>query len=47
MNRPAHIHFSDGKKMKEGYQATYLGGKITNTAGTIDELNIRFSKALL
>jgi hypothetical protein len=47
MNGKAHIHFSDGKPMKEVQQATYLGGEIANDAGRWNELNNRFCKALL
>ena len=39
MNGKAHIHFSNGKPMKEISQATYLGGIISNDASRWNDLN--------
>ena len=46
MNGKAHIHFSDGTKLKEVENATYLGGILSWNASRLDELNNRISKAL-
>ena len=47
MNGKAHIHFSNGKPMKEVSQAKYLGGIISNDASRWNDLNNRITKALL
>ena len=45
MNGKAHIHFSDGKPMKQVDKALYLGGEITTDAGRWSELNNRMNIA--
>ena len=46
MNGKAHIHFSDGKPMKQVDKAMYLGGEITTDAGRWSGLNNRMNIAL-
>ena len=46
MNGKSHIHFSDGRQLKQVGKATYLGSEITTGAGRWSELNNRMNIAL-
>ena len=47
MNGKADIHFGDGTKLEEVQSAVYLGGTLTKDGGRAEEIQNRFSKALL
>ena len=47
MNWKTHIHFGNGKAMKEVSQAIYLGGILSNDASRWGELNNRIYNALV
>ena len=47
MNGKAHIHFSNGKPMKEVARATQLGGIISNDASRWNDFSNRITKALV